>query len=267
MGSSPISSSRDGAGTGTLPADLSRPGDLPRGSLPGSSVHGQASGGDRYSNVQNSNDLESNDSDTDRTARRGAQRGGGQTDSQTISLPDPTRWASPTSNKHQEHGQGSLRTDETARQRGHDRSRRPRQDHTDVRDLPLPGGQGNGQVDGLRRHRQGSRGEGARDHHLDRPRRIRDRKPPLRARGLPGPRRLREEHDHGCGADGRRDRRCLGRGRSHAPDAGAHPAGEAGERAGARGLHEQGRPGRRRRAARPRRDGDPRAAQQVRVPR
>jgi elongation factor Tu len=28
---------------------------------------------------------------------------------------------------------------------------------------------------------------------------------PLRARGLPGPRGLREEHDHGCGADGRRD--------------------------------------------------------------
>ena len=27
----------------------------------------------------------------------------------------------------------------------------------------------------------------------------------LRARGLPGPRRLREEHDHGGGADGRRD--------------------------------------------------------------
>ena len=28
---------------------------------------------------------------------------------------------------------------------------------------------------------------------------------PLRARGLPGPRRLREEHDHRCRADGRRD--------------------------------------------------------------
>ena len=35
--------------------------------------------------------------------------------------------------------------------------------------------------------------------------------PPLRARGLPGPRRLREEHDHGCGADGRRDPGVLGR--------------------------------------------------------
>ena len=29
--------------------------------------------------------------------------------------------------------------------------------------------------------------------------------PPLRARRLPGPCRLREEHDHRCGADGRRD--------------------------------------------------------------
>ncbi len=35
--------------------------------------------------------------------------------------------------------------------------------------------------------------------------------PPLRARGLPGSRRLREEHDHRCGADGRRDPGVLGR--------------------------------------------------------
>ncbi len=34
---------------------------------------------------------------------------------------------------------------------------------------------------------------------------------PLRARRLPGPRRLREEHDHGRGADGRRDPGVLGR--------------------------------------------------------
>ena len=39
----------------------------------------------------------------------------------------------------------------------------------------------------------------------DQPRRVRDRQPPLRARRLPGPRRLREEHDHGRRADGRRD--------------------------------------------------------------
>ena len=33
----------------------------------------------------------------------------------------------------------------------------------------------------------------------------------LRARGLPGPCRLCEEHDHRCGADGRRDPGVLGR--------------------------------------------------------
>ncbi len=36
-------------------------------------------------------------------------------------------------------------------------------------------------------------------------------KPPLRARRLPGPRRLRQEHDHRCRADGRRDPGVLGR--------------------------------------------------------
>ena len=42
---------------------------------------------------------------------------------------------------------------------------------------------------------------------------------PLRPRRLSRPRRLREEHDHGRGADGRRDPRGLGRRRSDAPDA------------------------------------------------
>ena len=46
--------------------------------------------------------------------------------------------------------------------------------------------------------------EGARHHHQHRARRIRDRQPPLRARRLPRARRLREEHDHRRGADGRR---------------------------------------------------------------
>ena len=36
------------------------------------------------------------------------------------------------------------------------------------------------------------------------PRRVLDGEPALRARGLPRPCRLREEHDHGRGADGRR---------------------------------------------------------------
>jgi translation elongation factor EF-Tu-like GTPase len=35
--------------------------------------------------------------------------------------------------------------------------------------------------------------------------------PTLRPRGLSGPRRLRQEHDHRRGADGRRDPRRLGR--------------------------------------------------------
>ena len=63
---------------------------------------------------------------------------------------------------------------------------------------------------------------------------------PLRARGLPGSRGLREEHDHGCGADGRGDPGGVGGGRSDAADAGARAAGAAGERAAHRGVPEQG---------------------------
>ncbi|MGY3193833.1 hypothetical protein ACVIWU_003199 [Bradyrhizobium sp. USDA 4509] len=44
-----------------------------------------------------------------------------------------------------------------------------------------------------------------RHHDLDRSRRVRDDQPPLRPRRLPRPRRLREEHDHRCRPDGRRD--------------------------------------------------------------
>ena len=83
----------------------------------------------------------------------------------------------------------------------------------------------------------------------------------LRARRLPGPRRLREEHDHGRGADGRRDPGGVGRGRPDAADPRAHPAGPPGERAGGRGLPEQVRPGGRRGAARPGRARGPRAAE------
>ena len=70
----------------------------------------------------------------------------------------------------------------------------------------------------------------------------------LRARGLSGARRLREEHDHGGGADGRGDPGGVGGGRADAADAGAHPAGAAGERAGGGGVPEQVRPGGRRRS-------------------
>ena len=69
---------------------------------------------------------------------------------------------------------------------------------------------------------------------------------PLRARRLPGPRRLRQEHDHRRGADGRRDPGGVRRRRPDAADARAHPAGAPGRRAGHRRLPEQGRHGRRR---------------------
>ena len=62
-----------------------------------------------------------------------------------------------------------------------------------------------GDVQGLRPDRQGAGREGARDHDCDGARGVPDAEPALRARGLSGARRLREEHDHGCGADGRRD--------------------------------------------------------------
>lgn len=60
-----------------------------------------------------------------------------------------------------------------------------------------------------------------------------------------------------------------GRGRlgPHAPDPRARAAGPSGGRAPHGRLHEQGRPGRRRGAHRACRDGDPRPAQQVRLPR
>jgi elongation factor Tu len=57
----------------------------------------------------------------------------------------------------------------------------------------------------LRRDRRGAGREGARHHDQHGARGVRDAEPSLRARGLPGSRGLREEHDHGRGADGRRD--------------------------------------------------------------
>ena len=60
-------------------------------------------------------------------------------------------------------------------------------------------------VQGVRRDRRGAGGEGARHHDQHGARGVRDGEPSLRPRRLPRPRRLREEHDHGRGADGRRD--------------------------------------------------------------
>ena len=89
---------------------------------------------------------------------------------------------------------------------------------------------------------------------------------PLRARRLPRPRRLREEHDHRRGADGRRDPGGVGRRRPDAADPRAHPAGPPGRRAGAGRVHEQGRHGRRSGAARAGRARGSRAAVEVPVP-
>ena len=54
---------------------------------------------------------------------------------------------------------------------------------------------------------------------------------PLRARRLPRPRRLHQEHDHRRRPDGRRHPRCRRDRRSDAADARAHPACPPGRRA------------------------------------
>ncbi len=89
---------------------------------------------------------------------------------------------------------------------------------------------------------------------------------PLRARRLPGPRRLRQEHDHRRRADGRRD---PGRRRNRRPDAAdarAHPARPSGRRSVHRRRPQQGRRGGSG-ASRARRARGPRAALELRVPR
>ena len=90
--------------------------------------------------------------------------------------------------------------------------------------------------------------------------------PALRARRLPGSRRLHQEHDHRRGADGRRDPGGGGDRRSDAADQGARALGAAGRRAVHRGVPEQVRCGRRSRADRPGGDGSARAAVEVQLP-
>ncbi len=143
---------------------------------------------------------------------------------------------------------------------GHDRSRRPRQDDPDGGDHASPRVEGSGELRGLRPDRQGSGRARARHHDRDGARGVPEREAPLRARRLPGPRRLREEHDHRRGADGRRDPGGVGGRRPDAADAGAHPAGPAGGRAVHGGVHEQVRHGRRSGASGPGRAGAARAA-------
>ena len=171
-------------------------------------------------------------------------------------------------NRKGENGQAEVRADQAAPQRRHDRSHRPRQDDAHRRDHEGARGEGrqhDRQV--VRGDRQRARGAAARHHDQHLARRVRDGEPPLRARRLPGSRRLHQEHDHGRRPDGRRDPGGLGRRRPDAADAGAHPARAPGRGAVHRRLPEQGRHGRRPRAARARRAGGPRAALQVRVPR
>ena len=138
-------------------------------------------------------------------------------------------------------GEGEVRARQAALQRRHHRSHRPRQDHADGCHHERPGRGAGRRGQELRGDRQRSGGEGARHHDRDLPRRVPDRGAPLRARRLSGPRRLREEHDHRRGADGRRDPGGLGGRRPHAPDARAHPARPPGGRALDRGVPEQGR--------------------------
>ena len=118
----------------------------------------------------------------------------------------------------------------------------------------------------VRPDRQGARGAAARHHDLDRARRVPDREAALRARRLPRSRRLHQEHDHRCGADGRRDPGGRGDRRPDAADEGARAPGPPGRRPLHRGRAEQGRHGRRRGDPGARRARGPRAARPVRVP-
>ena len=108
-----------------------------------------------------------------------------------------------------------------------DRSRGSRQDDADGGDHEVFR-----RLQGLRPDRRGARGEGAGDHDLDGACGVRDAGAALRACRLPGPCRLREEHDHRGGADGRRDPGGERGGRADAADARAHPAGPPGRHPG-----------------------------------
>ena len=116
-------------------------------------------------------------------------------------------------------------------------------------------------------HRQGRDGSRRHEDRDDRgePRGVREREASLRARRLPRPRGLHQEHDHGRGADGRRDPGGERAGRPDAADQGARAAGASGRRSADRGCAEQGGRGGRPGPAGAGGDGSPRAAEQVRV--
>jgi hypothetical protein len=166
-------------------------------------------------------------------------------------------------------GQGEVREDEAPRERGDHRSRGPRQDHSDGGAHEGVVRQGPREVRALRRSREGVGVAGTPRRHQDPDDRdvargVLDEEPPLRARRLSRPRRLREEHDHRRGADGRRHPGGLRGGRSHAADPRAHPARAPGRRAEDRRLPQQGRRDRRSGAPRAGRDGGARAPLEVR---
>ena len=121
-------------------------------------------------------------------------------------------------------------------------------------------------LQGNRQGRHRTRRPQDRDHRRG-ARRVRDGQPPLRPHRLPRPRRLHQEHDHRRRPDGRRHPRRRRQRRPHAADPRAPPARPPGRRAAHRRLPQQGGHGGRPRTARTGRDGTPRAAHQVRLPR
>ena len=171
----------------------------------------------------------------------------------------------PSKIEDRRHGQREIRSQQTARERGHDRAHRPRQDDLDRRAHEGRGRQGLGEVHPLRRGRQGVRVAGPPRRyedpdHRDQPRRVLDGQSALRPRRLPGPRRLHQEHDHRRRTDGRRDPRRQRGGRPDAADARARAARPPGERALPRRRAQQGGRDRRPRTARPGRARGARAA-------
>src|SRR5204863_3623651 len=99
--------------------------------------------------------------------------------------------------------QRKICSNEAARKRGDDWARRSRKDDVDGGVDEGDGGEAWRYVHGVRPDRQGAGGKGARHHDCDGARGVRERRTALRSCGLSGTRRLREEHDHGRGADGR----------------------------------------------------------------
>ena len=148
-------------------------------------------------------------------------------------------------------GQEEVRAQQAARQRRHDRPHRPRQDVADGRDQQVPRAaaaqaeyRAFDSIDNAPEERE--RGITIAIAHVE----YETDNAPLRPRRLPGARRLHQEHDHRRRPDGRRDPGGRRHRRPDAPDPRAHPARPPGRGAVHRGVPQQGRRGRRPRAAR-----------------